>query len=61
MEIMQQQTSYMRSLGISLEEVKDQNEELLDDNKEVKRKLGIAVIDRAPLPDDKKKQIYKTE
>ncbi|CCV01984.1 hypothetical protein IIV22A_140L [Invertebrate iridescent virus 22] len=76
----QRQEQYMRSLGISLETVKDQNEELLDknnelldDNKEVKRKLGIAsdglcpssdvcamahtsVKDRAPLPDDKKKQ-----
>jgi SMC interacting uncharacterized protein involved in chromosome segregation len=54
---------YVRSLGISLEEVKDQNEELLDNNKgldkevkKVQRKLGIAVEDRAPLPDDKKKQ-----
>ncbi|CCV01813.1 hypothetical protein IIV22_136L [Invertebrate iridescent virus 22] len=60
---MDEMTKYMRSLGISLETVKDQNEELLDknnelldDNKEVKRKLGIAVKDRAPLPDDKKKQ-----
>jgi len=41
-KIMLQQTQYMRSLGISLEEVKDQNEVLIDDNKEVKRKLGIA-------------------
>ncbi|CCV01974.1 hypothetical protein IIV22A_130R [Invertebrate iridescent virus 22] len=77
---MDEMTKYMRSLGISLETVKDQNEELLDknnellgDNKEIKRKLGIAsdglcpssdvcamahtsVKDRAPLPDDKKKQ-----
>jgi hypothetical protein len=52
----QKQTQYMRSLGISLEEVKDQNEVLIDDNKEVKRKLGIAVEDRAPLPADEKKQ-----
>ncbi|KMQ81896.1 hypothetical protein RF55_24833 [Lasius niger] len=62
-QTMKRQEQYMRSLGISLEEVKDQNEELLDktinlecDNKEVKRKLGIAVEDRAPLPVDKKKQ-----
>jgi hypothetical protein len=55
-KLIQQQTQYMRSLGISLEEVKDQNEVLIDDNKEVKRKLGIAVEDRAPLPADKKKQ-----
>jgi hypothetical protein len=69
-EVMVRQERYMRSLGISLEEVKDQNEELLekndellDDNKGLKkevkivqRKLGIAVEDRAPLPDDKKKQ-----
>ncbi len=54
---------YLRSLGISLEEVKDQNDELLDRNKglkkdvkDVKRKLGIAVEDRAPLPKDKGKQ-----
>ena len=60
----------MRSLGISLEEVKDQNEELLDRNnelldcnkelkldvKKVQRKLGIAVEDRAPLPEDKSKR-----
>jgi hypothetical protein len=54
---------YMRSLGISLEEVKDQNEELLDNNKGLKKevkkvqhKLGIAVEDRAPLPVDEDKQ-----
>jgi predicted DNA-binding protein YlxM (UPF0122 family) len=66
----QQQTQYMRSLGISLEEVKDQNEELLDSNKgleknvkglkkevkKVQHKLGIAVEDRAPLPVDEDKQ-----
>ena len=69
-ELIQQQTQYMRSLGISLEEVRDQNEELLDetkglkklnkglksDVKDVKRKLGIAVEDRAPLPEDEEKQ-----
>lgn len=60
---MNEMTQYMRSLGISLEEVKDQNEELLDCNKglkqevtKVQRKLGIAVEDRAPLPVDLKKQ-----
>ena len=61
---------YMRSLGISLEEVKDQNDTLIDQNEEllgetkglkkqnkkIQRKLGIAVEDRAPLPDDKGKQ-----
>jgi hypothetical protein len=59
----EQDRKYMRSLGISLEEVKDQNEELLDNNKglkkdvkDVKRKLGIAVKDRAPLPVDEDKQ-----
>ena len=53
----------MRSLGITLEEVKDQNDELLDSNnglkkdvKEVQRKLNIAVEDRAPLPLSPKKQ-----
>ena len=69
-ELIQQQTSYMRSLGISLEEVKDQNEELLDETKnltkqntglkkevkKVQRKLGIAVEDRAPLPANEDKQ-----
>jgi hypothetical protein len=60
---MKKQEQYMRSLGISLEEVKDQNDTLIDQNddlkadvKNVKRKLGIAVEDRAPLPEDTKKQ-----
>ena len=59
----QRQEQYMRSLGIQLEDVKDQNEELLDNNKglkkevkKVQRKLGIAVEDRAPLPEDEDKQ-----
>jgi signal recognition particle subunit SEC65 len=61
-----QDRNFMRSLGISLEEVKDQNETLIDQNEElldnnkglkkdvkkVQRKLGIAVEDRAPLPED---------
>jgi hypothetical protein len=62
-QTMAKMTQYMKSLGISLEEVKDQNEELLDCNKglkqevtKVQRKLGIAVEDRAPLPVDLKKQ-----
>jgi hypothetical protein len=69
-QIMVRQEQYMRSLGISLEEVKDQNEELLDKTqgledqnkglkkevKKVQRKLGIAVEDRAPLPVDEDKQ-----
>ena len=62
-KVMAQQTQYMRSMGISLEEVKDQNDELLESNsglkknvKKIQRKLGIAVEDRAPLPDDKGKQ-----
>jgi uncharacterized protein with PIN domain len=38
-EMMQQQISYMRSLGISLEEVKDQNEELLDNNKGLEKNV----------------------
>jgi hypothetical protein len=53
----EQDREYMRSLGISLEEVKDQNEELLDktkglkkQNKSIQRKLGIAVEDQAPQP-----------
>jgi hypothetical protein len=70
MAMMKRQEQYMRSLGISLEEVKDQNETLIDQNdtlidetkglkkqnKSIQRKLGIAVEDRAPLPDDKSKQ-----
>jgi transcriptional regulator with XRE-family HTH domain len=62
-QIMLRQEQYMRSLGISLEEVKDQNEELLDNNKglkkevkKVQRKLGIAVEDRAPQPEDESKR-----
>jgi hypothetical protein len=69
-EIMERQTQYMRSMGISLEEVKDQNDTLIDQNgellesnsglkknvKKIQRKLGIAVEDRAPLPEDKGKQ-----
>ncbi|CCV02232.1 hypothetical protein IIV30_037R [Invertebrate iridescent virus 30] len=60
-EIMLRQEQYMRSLGITLEEVKDQNGELLDDNKEVKRRLGIAVKDRAPLPEDESNTFGKAQ
>jgi hypothetical protein len=49
---------YLRSLGISLEEVKDQNNTLIDEtkglkkqNKSIQHKLGIAVEDRAPHPE----------
>jgi hypothetical protein len=52
----QKQEQYMRSLGITLEEVKDQNEDLKSDVKNVQRKLNIAVEDRAPLPETKSKQ-----
>ncbi|CCV02252.1 hypothetical protein IIV30_057R [Invertebrate iridescent virus 30] len=69
-QIMIRQEQYMHSLGISLEEVKDQNDELLDKTtyltkqntglqtevKKVQYKLGIAVEDRAPLPLDEDKQ-----
>jgi hypothetical protein len=62
-EIILRQEQYMRSLGISLEEVKDQNEELLDgnrnlkkQNKKIQRKLGIAVEDRAPQPENESKR-----
>ena len=54
---------YLRFLGISLGEVKDQNEELLDETKELKkqnkkiqRKMGVAVEDRAPQPDNETKR-----
>ena len=56
---MLRQEEYMRSLGITLEEVRDQNDTLIDktkglkkQNKDIQRKLGIAVEDRAPLPLD---------
>ena len=47
---------YLRSLGISLEEVKDQNHGLHKQVKKVQRKLGIAVEDRAPQPEDESKR-----
>jgi hypothetical protein len=47
---------YMRSLGISLEEVKDQNDGLHKQVKKVQYKLGIAVEDRAPQPEDESKR-----
>jgi hypothetical protein len=46
----------VRSLGISIEEVKDQNHGLKHEVKKVQHKLGIAVEDRAPLPEDKSKR-----
>ena len=61
-KIMLRQEEYMRSLGITLEEVRDQNDTLIDktkglkkQNRDIQRKLGIAVEDRAPLPEDKSK------
>jgi len=57
------QEKYMKSMGLKLDEVQDQNEELLDEtkslkrqNKKIQRKLGIAVEDRAPLPEDESKR-----
>ena len=50
------QEEYIRSFGISLEEVKDQNDGLHKQVKKVQRKLGIAVEDRAPLPEDESKR-----
>ena len=47
---------YMRSLGITLEEVRDQNEEITQKADNIQRKLNIAVEDRAPLPLSPKKQ-----
>ena len=46
----------VRSLGISIEEVKDQNHGLKHEVKKVQRKLGVAIEDRAPLPEDKSKR-----
>jgi hypothetical protein len=48
--------SYIRSLGVSLEDIKDQNKEIKNQNKEIKRRLSIAVEDRAPLPEQTGKQ-----
>jgi len=48
--------SYIRSLGVSLEDVKDQNNEIKQQNKDIKRRLSIAVEDRAPLPEQFSKQ-----
>ena len=52
-----------KHLRCQLNDIQDQNEELLDHNKDlqkdvkkVHRKLGIAVEDRAPLPEDTRKQ-----
>ena len=60
---MEQQTQYMRSMGIQLEHVTDQNEVLLEKsenleilNTDIQRKLGVVVEDRAPLPVNSKKQ-----
>jgi hypothetical protein len=66
----QKDRDFMRSMGIVLEDVRDQNDTLIDQNgellesnsglkknvKKIQRKLGIAVEDRAPLPEDKGKQ-----
>ncbi|CCV01961.1 hypothetical protein IIV22A_117R [Invertebrate iridescent virus 22] len=56
--LIKQQTQYLKSLGITLEEVKDQNDELLDNNttlkkevKKVQRKLGIASDGQSPSSD----------
>jgi FtsZ-binding cell division protein ZapB len=46
----------MRFLGISLEEVKDQNNALQSDVGNIQRQLGLAVEDRVPLPVDEEKQ-----
>jgi len=53
----------IRSLGVSLEDVKDQNKniqeqnkEIKNQNKDIKRRLSISVEDRAPLPEQSSKQ-----
>lgn len=62
--------AFMRSLGITLNEVNDKNDTLIElnedlqvdikhvkkQNKSIQRKLDVAVEDRAPLPEDTKKQ-----
>lgn len=55
-ESMKRQENYIRSLGVSLEDVKDQNNEIKIQNKEIKRRLSIAAEDRAPLPEQSSKQ-----
>ena len=55
-ERMNRQENYIRSLGVSLEDIKDQNNEIKNQNKEIKRRLSIAVEDRAPLPEQTGKQ-----
>jgi hypothetical protein len=64
------QDAMLRSLGITLNEVNDKNDTLIDlnedlqidikhvkkQNKFIQRKLNVAVEDRAPLPEDIKKQ-----
>jgi hypothetical protein len=55
-ERMNRQENYIRSLGVSLEDIKDQNNEIKNQNKEIKRRLSIAVEDRAPLPEQSSKQ-----
>jgi hypothetical protein len=52
-QIMLQQTQYMRSLGIQLEDVKDQNEGFLDSNKglkkEVKKRFNVNWVSRSRI------------
>jgi len=55
-ERMNRQENYIRSLGVSLEDIKDQNNEIKQQNKDIKRRLSIAVEDRAPLPEQTGKQ-----
>jgi hypothetical protein len=62
-ERMNRQENYIRSLGVSLEDIKDQNNEIKQQNKEIKNqnkeikcRLSIAVEDRAPLPEQSSKQ-----
>lgn len=55
-ERMNRQENYIKSLGVSLEDIKDQNNEIKQQNKEIKRRLSISVEDRAPLPEQSSKQ-----
>ncbi|CCV02313.1 hypothetical protein IIV30_118R [Invertebrate iridescent virus 30] len=62
--LIKQQTQYLKSLGITLEEVKRPKMKsylitillLKKEVKKVQHKLGIAVEDRAPLPEDESKR-----
>lgn len=54
-EIVKGKDDRIDQLDMSLDEVKNQNKKFADDMQMVQIKLGIAVRDRAPFPEDKSK------